>query len=145
VVTEHDVCYLHALPPLAAAAAAVNRNNQPGVKKPVVFLQHGVTLASDCFTVFGANESMAYILADAGAAGRGATAAAATAAVASIAVLHRSSHTGRCRCGWLRSSSSSSSNGSCSKHSSSTQEQSAWQMQVRLVEEEEQQQQQRQL
>ncbi|KAF6258125.1 Alpha/Beta hydrolase protein [Scenedesmus sp. NREL 46B-D3] len=42
------------------------RNNQPGVKKPVVFLQHGITLASDCFTVFGANESMAYILSDAG-------------------------------------------------------------------------------
>jgi hypothetical protein len=42
------------------------RSNLPGVQKPVVFLQHGVTLASDCFTVFGANESLAYILADAG-------------------------------------------------------------------------------
>jgi hypothetical protein len=54
---------------LPSAAAAACRDNQPGVKKPVVFLQHGVTLASDCFTVFGANESMAYVLADAGAAG----------------------------------------------------------------------------
>jgi hypothetical protein len=44
----------------------LRRNSQPGVKKPVVFLQHGITLASDCFTVFGANESLAYILADAG-------------------------------------------------------------------------------
>jgi hypothetical protein len=69
-----------------------DRNNQPGVKKPVVFLQHGVTLASDCFTVFGANESMAYILADAGAAGWGATAAPAAAPAASLAPLHQYCH-----------------------------------------------------
>ncbi|WIA08209.1 hypothetical protein OEZ85_007658 [Tetradesmus obliquus] len=42
------------------------RNNQPGVKKPVVFLAHGVTLASDSFTILNANESMGFVLADAG-------------------------------------------------------------------------------
>lgn len=42
------------------------RNNKPG-KRPVVMLLHGITLSSACFTLFNANESMAYILADAGA------------------------------------------------------------------------------
>eukprot|EP00879_Flechtneria_rotunda_P000554 GHRR01000660.1.p1 GENE.GHRR01000660.1~~GHRR01000660.1.p1 ORF type:complete len:576 (+),score=135.60 GHRR01000660.1:200-1927(+) len=41
------------------------RNNQPG-KRPVVFLQHGVTLASDSFAILNQNESLAFILADAG-------------------------------------------------------------------------------
>jgi hypothetical protein len=36
------------------------------VKKPVVLLHHGVTLASDCFVVLNANESLGFILADAG-------------------------------------------------------------------------------
>lgn len=35
--------------------------------KPVVMLQHGVTLSSNSFVLLNANESMAYILADAGA------------------------------------------------------------------------------
>uniref|UniRef100_A0A383VNF0 AB hydrolase-1 domain-containing protein n=1 Tax=Tetradesmus obliquus TaxID=3088 RepID=A0A383VNF0_TETOB len=60
VTTDGYELVLHRIP------HGKDRNNQPGVKKPVVFLQHGVTLASDCFTVFGANESLAYILADAG-------------------------------------------------------------------------------
>lgn len=34
--------------------------------KPVVLLQHGVTLSSNSFVLLNANESMAYILADAG-------------------------------------------------------------------------------
>jgi hypothetical protein len=41
------------------------RHNQPG-PRPVVLLHHGIVLNSACFTLFGANESMAYILADAG-------------------------------------------------------------------------------
>lgn len=44
-----------------------HRNNKPG-KRPLVFLQHGVTLASDCYTILNANESVAYIMADAGTA-----------------------------------------------------------------------------
>jgi hypothetical protein len=44
-----------------------NRNNVPG-KRPVIYLQHGFTLSSACFTLLNENESMAYILADAGAA-----------------------------------------------------------------------------
>jgi hypothetical protein len=42
-----------------------NRNTSPG-KKPVVYLHHGITLSSACFTLLNENESMAYILADAG-------------------------------------------------------------------------------
>ncbi len=34
--------------------------------KPLVLLHHGVTLASSCFVIYNANESMAFILADAG-------------------------------------------------------------------------------
>jgi hypothetical protein len=41
------------------------RNTQKG-NKPVVLLQHGVTLSSNSFVLLNANESMAYILADAG-------------------------------------------------------------------------------
>jgi hypothetical protein len=44
-----------------------NRHNVPG-KRPVIYLQHGFTLSSICFTLLNENESMAYILADAGAA-----------------------------------------------------------------------------
>jgi hypothetical protein len=44
-----------------------NRNTGPG-KKPVVYLHHGITLSSACFTLLNENESMAYILADAGEA-----------------------------------------------------------------------------
>jgi hypothetical protein len=46
----------------------LRRNNQPGVKKPVAFLAHGVTLASDSFAILNVNESSAFILADAGGA-----------------------------------------------------------------------------
>eukprot|EP00775_Hariotina_reticulata_P011744 gene11744-11889_t len=42
------------------------RNKRADVKKPVVLLHHGVTLASDCFLVLNANESLGFILADAG-------------------------------------------------------------------------------
>jgi hypothetical protein len=42
-----------------------NRNTQPG-KKPVIYLHHGITLSSACYTLLNENESMAYILADAG-------------------------------------------------------------------------------
>lgn len=42
-----------------------NRTTQPG-KKPVIYLHHGITLSSACFTLLNENESMAYILADAG-------------------------------------------------------------------------------
>jgi len=42
-----------------------NRHNTPG-KRPVIYLHHGITLSSACFTLFNENESMAYILADAG-------------------------------------------------------------------------------
>jgi hypothetical protein len=45
-----------------------NRNNKPG-KRPVIYLHHGITLSSACFTLFNEHESMAYILADAGAWG----------------------------------------------------------------------------
>lgn len=56
-----------------------NRNTKPG-KKPVIYLHHGITLSSACFTLLNENESMAYILADAGAvSSQGATAAAAEA------------------------------------------------------------------
>ncbi|WIA28628.1 hypothetical protein OEZ86_011165 [Tetradesmus obliquus] len=41
------------------------RNTGKG-NKPVVLLQHGVTLSSNSFVLLNANESMAYILADAG-------------------------------------------------------------------------------
>jgi Partial alpha/beta-hydrolase lipase region len=41
------------------------RNTAPG-PRPVVMLQHGVTLSSNSFVVLNANESMAFILADAG-------------------------------------------------------------------------------
>ncbi|GBF96820.1 lysosomal acid lipase cholesteryl ester hydrolase-like [Raphidocelis subcapitata] len=41
------------------------RNSQPG-PRPLVFLQHGVTLASNCYVVLNQNESLAFILADAG-------------------------------------------------------------------------------
>ncbi|KAI8465183.1 MAG: Alpha/Beta hydrolase protein [Monoraphidium minutum] len=41
------------------------RNTQRG-PKPIVFLQHGVTLASSSFVVLNANESLAFVLADAG-------------------------------------------------------------------------------
>lgn len=41
------------------------RNTKPG-PRPVVLLQHGVTLASNSFVLLNANESMAFILADAG-------------------------------------------------------------------------------
>ncbi|WIA37407.1 hypothetical protein OEZ86_014332 [Tetradesmus obliquus] len=41
------------------------RNSQPG-PRPVVLLHHGITLSSACFALLNANESMAYILADAG-------------------------------------------------------------------------------
>lgn len=44
-----------------------NRNKAPG-KRPVIYLQHGFTLSSACFTLLNENESVAYILADAGAA-----------------------------------------------------------------------------
>jgi hypothetical protein len=50
------------------AAAGKYRNNKPG-PRPLVLLHHGITLSSACFTLLNANESMAYILADAGAAG----------------------------------------------------------------------------
>lgn len=56
-----------------------NRNTKPG-KKPVIYLHHGITLSSACFTLLNENESMAYILADSGAvSSQGATAAAAEA------------------------------------------------------------------
>ncbi|KAF8072636.1 Lip3 [Scenedesmus sp. PABB004] len=45
--------------------AGASRHTERG-RKPVVMLQHGVTLASNSFTLLNANESMAYILADAG-------------------------------------------------------------------------------
>jgi hypothetical protein len=41
------------------------RNNKPG-PRPVVLLHHGITLSSACWTLLNANESTAYILADAG-------------------------------------------------------------------------------
>jgi hypothetical protein len=41
------------------------RNTEKG-NKPVVLLQHGVTLSSNSFVLLNTNESMAYILADAG-------------------------------------------------------------------------------
>lgn len=41
------------------------RNNQPG-KRPVVLLLHGFSLSSLSFVLFNPNESIAYILADAG-------------------------------------------------------------------------------
>lgn len=41
------------------------RNTKPG-KRPVIYLHHGITLSSACFTLLNSNESMAYILADAG-------------------------------------------------------------------------------
>jgi hypothetical protein len=44
-----------------------NRNTSPG-KRPVIYLHHGITLSSACFTLLNENESMAYILADAGGA-----------------------------------------------------------------------------
>lgn len=44
-----------------------NRNTSPG-KRPVIYLHHGITLSSACFTLLNENESMAYILADAGEA-----------------------------------------------------------------------------
>lgn len=46
------------------------RNTRPG-PRPVVLLQHGITLASNSFVLLNANESMAFILADAGEAGSG--------------------------------------------------------------------------
>jgi hypothetical protein len=61
--------------PLRAAAYALclwcvtlagkYRNNKPG-PRPVVLLHHGITLSSACWTLLNANESTAYILADAG-------------------------------------------------------------------------------
>lgn len=45
------------------------RNNKPG-PRPVILLHHGITLSSACFTLYNANESLAYILADAGGLGR---------------------------------------------------------------------------
>jgi hypothetical protein len=50
----------------SAQLPLLRRNNQPGVKKPVAFLAHGVTLASDSFAILDVNESMAFVLADAG-------------------------------------------------------------------------------
>jgi hypothetical protein len=44
-----------------------NRNTSPG-KRPVIYLHHGISLSSACFTLLNENESMAYILADAGGA-----------------------------------------------------------------------------
>jgi hypothetical protein len=46
----------------------VQRNTEKG-NKPVVYLQHGITLASNSFAILNANESMAFILADAGKLG----------------------------------------------------------------------------
>ena len=46
------------------------RHTQKG-NKPVVYLQHGITLASNSFAILNANESMAFILADAGEEGGG--------------------------------------------------------------------------
>jgi hypothetical protein len=46
--------------------AGVQRNTRRDVKKPVVFLQHGVTLSSNCWVLLNQNESMTFILADAG-------------------------------------------------------------------------------
>ena len=43
-----------------------NSTTVKGALKPVVFLQHGITLASNCFTVQDANQSLGFILADAG-------------------------------------------------------------------------------
>jgi hypothetical protein len=64
------------------------RNTQKG-NKPLVLLQHGVTLSSNSFVLLNANESMAYILADAGEPLTGMTSrhAAAAAAVAKVACL----------------------------------------------------------
>jgi pimeloyl-ACP methyl ester carboxylesterase len=41
------------------------RNNKPG-PRPVILLHHGITLSSACFALLNANESLAYIFADAG-------------------------------------------------------------------------------
>jgi hypothetical protein len=46
--------------------AGAQRNTRQDVRKPVVFLQHGVTLSSNCYVLLNQNESMAFILADAG-------------------------------------------------------------------------------
>jgi pimeloyl-ACP methyl ester carboxylesterase len=39
----------------------------PG-QRPVVLLVHGITLSSDSFVLYGRDQSLAFILADAGAA-----------------------------------------------------------------------------
>jgi hypothetical protein len=41
------------------------RNTQRG-NKPLAYLHHGITLSSACFTALNPNESLAFILADAG-------------------------------------------------------------------------------
>lgn len=58
------------------------RNNKPG-PRPVVLLHHGITLSSACFTLLNANESMAYILADAGRSWDAQQSAAAATALCS--------------------------------------------------------------
>jgi hypothetical protein len=42
-----------------------NRNSSPG-KRPVIYMHHGISLSSASFALFNENESVAYILADAG-------------------------------------------------------------------------------
>lgn len=51
---------------VAAAAASAEDAAAPPTKKPVVVLHHGITLSSASFAVLNANESLAYVLADAG-------------------------------------------------------------------------------
>jgi hypothetical protein len=46
---------------------AACRHTQPG-NKPVVLLHHGITLSSDGFVMYGKDESLGFILADAGGA-----------------------------------------------------------------------------
>jgi pimeloyl-ACP methyl ester carboxylesterase len=50
----------------AAAAAGGDQPLPPPTKKPAVLLHHGITLSSASFAVLNANESLAYVLADAG-------------------------------------------------------------------------------
>jgi pimeloyl-ACP methyl ester carboxylesterase len=64
--TELPIGTLPAMRQQAAAAGETAAANGPPKKKPAVLLHHGITLSSASFAVLNANESLAYVLADAG-------------------------------------------------------------------------------